>query len=126
MPRDYSGGTKMHCPRCLDIAVCTAIPLTRWNSPGKFTRARNLHKTKHPDISWFRRARECQRCGHEFVTAEVDEQFITELVDLRDALGSIRMDAEHYLKEASEASVALQRLNNSLNSLTALKMYKQS
>ena len=34
----------------------------------------------------FRRARKCNDCAHEFLTAEIDEKFLNELANLRDNL----------------------------------------
>jgi hypothetical protein len=48
----------------------------------------------YDDLHWFRRGRECLECGHLFLTAELSEAFIQELVDLRDAwLQDIRASA---------------------------------
>ncbi|EGR1514592.1 hypothetical protein D6089_22685 [Vibrio vulnificus] len=115
------GGTKMYCPSCKEIEVCTAIPLT---SLGK-TSGQRWYREDHEDINWFRRGRECQGCGHDFVTAEIDEEFVDELVELRDALKEIKANAEKYSKEAAKAGATLNKLSKSLKVLKALKMYKK-
>jgi hypothetical protein len=43
-----------------------------------------VREPSFPDIHWFRRARQCETCVHEFGTAEVDSVLIDELVKLRD------------------------------------------
>ena len=76
MPR---GGTKIYCPGCESFSVCRAFPPTDLGFP----KAQRRYRTDHEDIAWFRRGRECLGCGHRFLTAEVEESFIEELVDLR-------------------------------------------
>ena len=111
------GGTKIYCPHCEAITVCRAI------SPGVLTeeRGQRLHFTEHEDINFFRRGRECLECGYEFLTAEVDEEFLQELIELRDALKDIKENAEGYQEGAKAAARSLKRLTSSLNVLKALK-----
>ena len=73
--------------------------------------------SKHDDIQWFQRGRECLSCGHEFITGEVDTEFLGELVELRDALSAIKENAEDYVNEASAASKSLSELTKSLGVL---------
>jgi hypothetical protein len=84
------------------------------------------HRFDHVEIQWFRRGRICQSCSHDFLTAEVDEQFIDELVELRDALREIKANAEVYVNESAEAAAALDRLCKSLNVLRALDIYRDA
>jgi hypothetical protein len=72
-------GTKIFCPGCKTFSVCTAIPLYKLKQP----KARRWYITDHTDIQWFRRGRKCVACSHQFLTAEMNEEFIAELVDLR-------------------------------------------
>lgn len=116
------GGTKMHCPGCDKTTVCAAVPLTQLGEKS----GQRWHRTDHRDIQWFRRGRECQSCGCQFITSEIDEEFIDELVELRDALGAIKKNAEKYSKEAAQASATLDELSKSLKILKALKIYKKS
>ena len=74
----------------------------------------------------FRRVRLCQDCEQTFVTAEVDEDFLDELVELRNALSEIKGHAEQYSKESAAASKSLDRLSKSLSVLKALKVYKEA
>ncbi len=114
------GGTKMHCPECEVIRKCAAVPLSQLGETG----GQLSSWLYHEDINWFRRGRECLTCGHEFVTSEINESFIYELTELRNALGTIKKNAEEYSKEAKQASSTLDELSKSLKVLKALKIYK--
>lgn len=46
-------------------------------------KAQRWTRTDYDDVAWFRRGRNCLTCGHDFLTAEVEEIFIEELVELR-------------------------------------------
>ena len=82
------------------------------------------YKSEHADIRWFRRGQICQNCGHEWLSAEVPEEFLDELVELRNALREIKENAEAYVKESDRASKSLSKLSESLKVLRALKVYK--
>jgi len=75
------GGTRIFCKSCGTHTVCRAISPTALYE----TYHRRIEDDKYEDIKWFRRGRECLDCGERFLTAEVDEDFIKELVLLRDA-----------------------------------------
>ena len=81
---EYSktGGTNIPCPSCKEVRICEAI------EPGWLglanTNERRLSIIHHSDISWFRRGRRCRTCFYEFLTAELPEEFLYELVRLRD------------------------------------------
>ena len=51
-------------------------------------------------------------------------EFLEELVELRDALSSIKSNAESYIQESAAASQSLSKLSESLGVLRALKVYK--
>ncbi len=116
------GGTQMWCPYCKEIRVCAAVPLT---SIG-FESGQRWVKTDHPDINWFRRGRECLTCYREFTTAEMNEDFLEELVELRNALADLKKNAEHYMSESNTASKTLKKLGKSLSVLKALRLYKEA
>lgn len=120
MSRISQGGTKTWCPRCKEIKICQAIPAS---SIGEKSGQRWFRKD-HDDIRWFRRARRCLHCEHEFLTAEVDEHFIGELVKLREALADVKASAERYVAESKTAKRALSDLTKSLGVLRALPVYK--
>lgn len=82
MEYSKTGGTKIHCPSCKEVRICEAIdPKSLMLSE---TSERRLSIIHHSDISWFRRARRCRTCFYEFLTAELPEEFLYELVCLRD------------------------------------------
>ncbi len=86
------GGTKLWCPTCKRVTVCKGInPSYVAGESGQ-----RWHRADHKDIQWFRRGRECLSCSSQFLTAEVDEDFLGELVRLRDTLKSIKVNAEAY------------------------------
>lgn len=122
MRADQAGGTKMYCPKCKAIQVCAGLnPSVIGKSSGQ-----RFYRTDHPDINWFRRARECQKCNHTFLTAEMNEEFLKELVQLRDALKEVKTNAEQYITESSAASESLAKLTKSLSVLRALNVYKSA
>ena len=83
------GGTKIYCPNCKSFSVCKAISPTKIGKP----KAQRWYRTDHQDIAWFRRGRSCLNCGHKFLSAEVDELFIQELVELRERLAEKQKSA---------------------------------
>lgn len=121
MSRNGQGGTLKWCPICKSVQVCAAVNPTqlglrsgqRWRKPG------------HGDIQWFRRGLICQNCDNSWLTAEVEERFLGELVELRDVLSEVKMNAELYVKESKKASRSLEQLSNSLAVLRALKIYQR-
>lgn len=77
-----SGGPLLNCPKCVQLTHCRSVPLTKAGE----NRARNLYFKAHDDVQWYRRARQCSICSTVFLTAEVDEKFLEELVALRQRL----------------------------------------
>src|SRR5437016_2930027 len=98
--RVEQGGTKMYCPYCESIQVCAAIPTGKLGLKA----GQRWYREGHQDIQWFRRGRRCSGCDETFVSAEINEQFLTELVQLRSALADIKVNAEQYSKESRAAS----------------------
>jgi hypothetical protein len=123
--RTNKGGTDMYCPNCKSIATCKAIPAANITDNSRDHRQRRYY-TKHDDIHWFQRGRECLSCDHQFISAEVDRTFLQELVELRDALSTIKVNAESYIDESTAASRSLVKLSESLEVLQALNIYKHS
>lgn len=118
--RTEQGGTKKWCPHCEETTVCKAVnPSTLGYESGQ-----RWYRTKHTDVIWFRRGLICQECASEWLTAEIEESFLDELIALRDALKDVKDHAEQYIEESSKASKALGSLTKSLNVLKTLKVYK--
>ena len=72
-----SGGTNIYCRNCKSIQTCRMR--TEYDSWSKG----NDYALGHPDIRYFRRPRECLKCGFDFETYEINGGFIRELVLLR-------------------------------------------
>lgn len=123
--RITKGGTDMYCPSCKKVTTCKAVSAAQVTfNPSDY--GQRKYYLKHDDIQFFQRGRACLSCGHEFVSAEVNYAFLEELVELRGALSAIKGNAEAYVKESAAASASLQRLNESLGVLRALKIYKSA
>lgn len=118
--RTAQGGTQKWCPECDEIQVCAAVNPSQLG----YESGQRWYKSEHSDIRWFRRGLICQHCQHEWLSAEVPEEFLDELVELRDALSTIKANAEAYVKESDRASKSLAKLSESLGVLRALKIYK--
>lgn len=116
------GGTQMFCPECRKIRVCRAVPTTELGHRA----GQRWYRVGHDDLQWFRRGRECLVCGHQFLTSEVQEAFLDELVELRDALGDLKRNAERYIEASVEAEASLRDLTESLQVLRALDIYRES
>jgi hypothetical protein len=65
-------------------------------------------------------------CSGTFVSAEVEENFLDELVQLRGALAQIKKHAEAYIKESDTAAESLKKLAGSLQVLRALRLYNDA
>lgn len=114
------GGTQMHCPQCKRVRVCKAV------SPSALgeTAGQRWFRIGHEDIAWFRRGRQCLTCGHEWLTAELPENLVDELVELRNALANVKKNAETYVRQARDAAESLEDLTKSLAILRALDVYQ--
>lgn len=77
-----NGGTKLYCPQCEKIQICTAESLSLSGEPS----GQRWYNREHADIQWFRRSRECQTCFHGFITAEAEETLLDELSNKRTAV----------------------------------------
>jgi hypothetical protein len=114
------GGTKKWCPHCKSIQICTATNPSRFGERS----GQRWYKPEHPDLHFFRRALVCQTCYGTWLTAEIEESFLDELIELRDALSEIKGNAEAYIRESNRAARSLTKLTESLNILRALSIYR--
>ena len=120
--RVSQGGTQMWCPHCKKVTVCAGInPSALMGKSGQ-----RWLKNEHKDVHWFRRGRRCKECRKGFVTAELLESFLDELIELRDALKAIKTNAEAYVEQSKGAAESLQKLTEALEVLKALKLYKNT
>lgn len=122
MSKPATGGTSMYCKKCEELTVCKAVE-PRAVIPS-LSYGRRFYKKEHKDVHWFRRGRECLTCGHLFLSAEVREDFLTELAELRDALGTLKKHAEGYKAQSEKAAESLTALTESLDVLSALDIYR--
>lgn len=76
------GGPLLYCSNCKKLTNCTSVRLREANEDN----TRQLHYKYHQDIKWYRRARKCGVCQEIFVTAEINEKFLEELISLRQRL----------------------------------------
>lgn len=113
----------MWCSNCKAVTPCKAVEPKEVKINLKS--GRRWYKIEHEDVHWFRRGRICLQCNYGFVTSEVNETFINELTELRDSLGAIKKDTENYIECAQSASDSLKSLNESLEKLRVLKIYKK-
>jgi hypothetical protein len=119
--RNTQGGTQKWCPQCEQVRVCTAVnPSSLGERSGQ-----RWYKRDHKDIQWFRRGLVRQSCRHEWLSAELPEAYVDELVELRAALLEIKTNAEAYSKESENAAKSLAKLSRSLSDLKALIIYKR-
>ncbi len=111
----------MWCPKCEEVRVCSAV------SPSQlgYEAAQRWYRPDHDDLRWFRRGRICQECQHTWLSAEAPEEFVDELVKLRDALHDIKVNAEAYVTDSKKAASRLEKLTDSLQVLRALNIYKK-
>jgi hypothetical protein len=108
---ERNGGTKMYCPGCKKITVCKAIPLSQIGE-----KSRRLWYKCYNDLQLFRRARECLKCHHVFLTSEIDEKILDELLILR-KLEDIKNNVQEYIKEDDpvRSLEKIEKINNSLD-----------
>ena len=119
--RIAQGGTKKWCPDCGKITVCRAVNPSELG----YESGQRWYKTDHTDIRWFRRGLICNECEAEWLTAEIQEDFLDELIQLREALKDIKVNAEQYIEDSKKASTTLKKLSKSLGVLRALDIYKE-
>ena len=123
--RTSSGGTRMWCPDCKSYEICKAIPGAKVTGRNR-DYSQLWYFQEHDDVHWFQRGRMCLTCDYTFLTAEVDNQFLEELVELREALSDLKVNAEQYAIESEKASDSLEKLSESLGVLRALKTYRKA
>lgn len=116
------GGTRIYCPHCKKVTICAG------KNPSYITgkSGQRWYRSDYSDIQWFRRARQCQTCFDMFLTAELSEDFLKELIELRGALANIKKNAEAYIHQSSSAAESLKQLAESLGVLRALKIYAKA
>lgn len=117
MDEQTKGGTRIFCPHCRVIQVCAVVPTTECGIP----RGQRVRRTDHKDVQWFRRGRQCQVCKGYFLTAEVSEKFLEELVELRNALKAAREKATSSTEKAQSVIEAMTFLLANLHDIASRK-----
>jgi transcriptional regulator NrdR family protein len=108
--------TQLWCPKCQSIQPCrVADSRTTRDYTGETER--RFYKTEQPDINWYRRVRICDSCGDFFTTAEIEEEFLTELVRLRRNVSELRGKIETHKIAAATATQALDELTSAIGAL---------
>ncbi len=118
------GGTRMNCPQCGFTRVCKAVPPQEvsWRIPS----GQRWRRVGHEDLAYFRRGRRCLTCGHSWLSVEVLESQLDELVELREALADLKENAEAYSEQSHAAAESLGKLRESLDVLRALDVYREA
>lgn len=109
--------TQIYCPNCEEIHPC-------WSeNPAShgYESTRRFYRPAHPDVNWFRRIRVCENCGEVFPTVEIQESFLDELVQLREALAEIKANAAEFERDIKQSTKTLTALSKSLKVLRALE-----
>ena len=104
----------MYCPECENIQVVKAVDPSKVSSGRAFRghpRARVWTINIYPDIQWFRRGRECTVCGHQFVTVEIEDIYLNELIERR-RRDLVVDDSVCSVACPSQQGVLLERLNH--------------
>jgi hypothetical protein len=101
--RNKQGGTRKWCPECKAVRVIESL------APSSLCREPNqrLYRREYEDIHYFQRGQQCRTCYHCWVSAEVPESFIHELIKLRNELREITETAEAHSKEPEYGSLRL-------------------
>lgn len=91
------GGTRMYCPNCGQISVCASIP---------YRDGKQLCELENEGLWYFARSRECQECGGEFKTVEIEAFFLERYSIRSDEIDQIikwrRKDLEDEFKKTIE------------------------
>ena len=74
--------TRISCPDCGEVSPCRVPSEAELRMGGSSVGSSGLHVIEsQPEIKYRRRVRECGACGDLFVTAEVSELLLGELVE---------------------------------------------
>jgi hypothetical protein len=92
------GSVPMYCTQCDEVTECLAIPPELLRYP---TAPRKYHRD-YPGIRWYRRIRLGLKCKHKFMTAEVEEEKLVNLI----SLAVQRWDTAHITECFKEAVTA--------------------
>jgi hypothetical protein len=113
-----NGGTNKWCPNCMEITICAAI--SPKDVSDNASRNQRIFWDKHRDLNAFRRGISCLACHESWLTVEMEESFMDELIHLREKLTELKLHASEYQKESQKAANSLKKLTESISLLKAL------
>lgn len=101
--KNQQGGTQKWCPTCKAVRVVRRLaPSSLCPIPDQ-----RVYRQESEDIHYFRRGQQCLNCYRSWVSAEVPETLIHELIGLRNELRDIKETAEAHSKESGYGSLRL-------------------
>jgi hypothetical protein len=72
------GSALLYCTQCEEVTECLAIPPELLRHPTTLRK----YPRDYPGTHWCQRVRMCLKCKHKFMTAEVHEEKLVNLVSL--------------------------------------------
>jgi len=100
-----NGGTEMYCRNCETTQFCKKINLSEFGDEsylGDCSNEQRRWSSKYPDLQFFMRGRKCLVCKSEFITVEIHESALQELVRLREIWDDITIRLGDFDKDAFE------------------------
>lgn len=113
--------TTLWCPKCKEHRPCRSLSDREADDYLSTRRGPRFYMPGHDDLQYFSRVRECEQCGEDFQTAEVESTFLDELVKLRTALAEIKLSAAAHVKDTKETARQLNDLAKWLVALQSLQ-----
>lgn len=109
-------GTNKWCPECKTVRVVEAVKPSLAGAESD----QHCYTTNPENIDFYRRGQQCQTCHHLWLSAEVPEYILDELVRLRSIS---RFDLKRVEEHSKETKESLARLNKSLSDLRTFVIY---
>jgi len=102
---ESGGGTQIWCYKCDALTKCKVL---FYNNDSKG----NFSSTDFKDLHWRARPRECNRCGAQFTTYEINDDAVEELMELRKLVIEMKSSIEKQI----EAPTSIDKLIKNLAS----------
>lgn len=114
------GGTKMYCRTCGAVTVCASLP---------YGGQKQANRVEGTGLWYFARLRECQNCGDQFETIEVDSWWLDNIeaemrhfeYDLEAKVNKARGANELILSWGTDLDLKIHSIERNLEDLRALK-----
>ena len=117
---------QLYCPNCKRyqiVRVSNSYDSKAWTGDHNH----KLYFKENPDITWHRRVRQCSVCDQQFSTAEIEERYLDELVQLRKSVVQLRSRLERYENASNSARDAVSLYEKASNSARdALSRYEKA